>query len=293
MARVAVTGASGFVGSHLLPTLKSDGHEVRGLKRATSGDGGTPSAARGDFVGDVRNRDAVSDLVQGCDTVIHLAASFSPDEPIEDIVVRGTRTLLEASRDAGVKRFIYVGCLGSEAAAHSAFLRGKWKAEQLVRGSELQYVILRPSLILGNGDGVTKPLAGLIRALPAIPIPGKGLTRSQPVDVADVVRCIQIATQTEDLLGESVSIGGPMFLTYRELVDLLAGQLGVVKSKILVPEAWIPLISGMLPPATRSLFSQPRLSVFHSGIVSSPGIVRKWFGFEPRSVVPKLASYLA
>lgn len=288
MTRVAVTGATGFVGGHLLPALLESGHEVRGLARSPAGSG-----AEGNLIaGDVRHRDAATELVRGCDVVIHLAASFSPQQPIEDIIVRGTDVILDAAREAGVQRFIYLGCLAGEAAAHSGFLRAKWKAEQLVRASELPYVVLRPSLILGKGDGVTKPLAELIQALPVIPVPGTGLARSQPVDVSDAVRCIQVAMERDELLGEAVSIGGPMYLAYRELADLLAGHLGVLKSKVLIPESWIPALSGFLPAAARDLFAPPRRSVYQSGVVSSPGIVERWFGFTPRSVAPLLGSYL-
>jgi NADH dehydrogenase len=230
-------------------------------------------------------------LVGDRDVVVHLAASFFPEDLIEDIVVAGTANLLTASKEADISRVIFMSCLGAEAAAHSSFLRAKWKAEQLVRAADLPHLVLRPSLILGRGDGFTAPLAYLIRSLPVIPVPGKGLTRSQPIDVGDVVRAVMTSLDCDELSGVSVSLGGPMFLTFRQLVDLVSGALGVFKSKLLIPAPLLPTVTAVVPAPARSLFAPARRAVYSSGVVSSPGVVQSHFGFEPRSVVPLLASY--
>lgn len=291
MPRVAVTGATGFVGSRLVPALLAEGQDVRGLVRPGSG-GGTGSTAEYVY-GDVRRQETARNLMRDCETVVHLAASFSAMDDVAEIIVEGTRRVLAAAQEAGIKRVIFMSCLGAEAAAHSSYLQAKWQAEQLVRSSALPSVILRPSVILGSGDGVTTPLAEMIRALPVIPIPGTGEHRSQPVDVDDVVRCMMTALQSEDLLGEMISIGGPMFITFRQLSDLLSGQLNVCKPKMLVPDAWLPVVHRILPSSSRELFAPARLAVLRQGIVASPGIVQRMFGFEPRSVVPALRSYTA
>lgn len=289
MPRVAVTGATGFVGGRLVSALLAQGQDVRELVRPGPA-AGVGSAA--EYIqGDVRRHETVRDLMRECDAVVHLAASFSPLDDVAEIIVEGTRTVLAAAQEAGVTRVIFMSCLGAEAAAHSCYLEAKWKAEQLVRSSELPSVILRPSVILGSGDGVTKPLAEIIRTRPVIPIPGTGEHRSQPVDVDDVVRCVLTALHSEDLLGEMISIGGPMFITFRQLSDLLSGHLNVFKPKVLVPDVCLPAVNRLLPAGSRELFAPARLAILRQGIVASPGIVQRMFGFEPRSVVPVLGSY--
>jgi nucleoside-diphosphate-sugar epimerase len=290
MPRIAVTGATGFVGSRLVGALHADGQEVRGLVRP----GFPASDGPAEYIqGDVRRRQTARDLMDDCDAVVHLAASFSPVDDVAEIIVEGTRAVLSAAQEAGITRVIFMSCLGAEAAAHSSYLAAKWKAEQLVRGSDLPFVILRPSVILGSGDGVTKPLVEIIRSWPVIPVPGTGEHRSQPIDVDDVVRCVMTALQSEALLGEMISIGGPMFITFRQLSDLLSGQLKEVKPKVLVPDACLPLVTRFLPAGSRDLFASARLAILRQGIVASPGIVPRMFGFEPRSVVPALGSYVA
>lgn len=292
MTRIAVTGVSGFVGRRVASLLVEEGHQVRGLARSaldTTGWPGTVELVRGD----VRSLDTVRTLLDGCDGVVHLAGGFSSAADSAETITVGTRHVVTAARDAGSKRLVHLSCLGADAAADVPFYVAKWQAETVVRASGLAYTILRPSLVLGRGDGVLRPLSDLIRALPIVPIPGRGQHRQQPIDVEDLARCVLLTLTGEELIEEMVSVGGPMFVTLRQLVDLIAGQLDVCKPKLLVPPALLPVIARLLPAPARPLFAEPRLAQWRQGVVASPGIVPRMFGFEPRSIVRRLAEYLA
>lgn len=290
MAVVAVTGAGGLVGRHLVPELIAQGHRVRALARPAS----RGSYAQGVEIvrGDVRNRQAVTALVEGAEAVIHLAAGFSPLDDLPGIIVEGTQSVVKAAEEAGVQRLVFMSCLGAEAAAPS-FCAAKWKAETAVRSSEVPFVILRPSLILGPDDGICRPLADLIRTLPATPVPGQGQQRMQPVDVGDVARCALRAMESEDLVGETADVGGASYLTFRQLVDLVSGCLGVVKPKLLLPPDWLSRLAPILPASARGLFTPPRLSLYRHGVVASPGAVQRAFGFEPVSILDRLPGYIS
>jgi NADH dehydrogenase len=293
--RVAVSGASGFVARHLIPLLLSDGHEVRGLARHAVEDTGAGGTAAGFtfFPGDVRRREDAATLCDGCAALIHLAASFDPKDNIADINGRGTRTLVEAVRAAGVGKIVHLGCLGAEAASRSAFYRSKWRAEQLVRASEVPYTILLPSLVVGNGDGVVRPLAHLIRALPAIPLPGNRDARLQPIDVGDLCRCIVAALEGDRFNEAMLSIGGPMYLTLSELAELVAAEVGRNIPRVLVPHMLATAARRCLPASARALFAEARRAQFAHGVVASPGTVRRTFGFEPANIALRISRYLA
>lgn len=291
MTRVALTGSTGFIGRHLVRALLDAGHDVRVLIRGGAAEW-NPSV---DVVrGDVRSIDAIRSLLDGCDVAVHLAGGFTSGASVADVIVGGTRSLVTVAGDAGLSRIVYMSCMGAQAGATSPFYGAKWTAETLVRGSEVPWVILRPSLVLGKGDGVVDALSLLVRRLPAIPLPGRGDQRHQPIDVGDLCRCVLAAATEESLLGQSVSVGGPTFLTLRQLVDLIAAQHGVCKPKLLLPPPALPVLSHLLPARSRTLFAESRLAQFQlGGAVVSPGIVTRTFGFTPRSILEALDSYLA
>jgi len=285
VARIAVIGATGFVGTSAVRLLVREGYEVSGLSRSGDALAGTSLVA-----GDVCDAGTAGALIAGCEYVVHLAPGFSSEPDTTTCVTEGTRIVLDVCREAGVRRLVYLSCLGADASAESPYYRAKWEAETAVRNSDLPWVILRPSMVVGRGDGITQPLADLIRSSPLIPVPGRGRVRCQPIDVEDLARCILISLTDDTLNQQMISVGGPTFLTFRHLVDLVAGQLGAHRPKVLIPLRLVPSIASLLP-AGRSLFLPPRLTQFQQGVVASPGIVKRMFAFEPRSIVPLLGTY--
>lgn len=290
MSRIAVTGAAGFVGRHLVPVLAEAGHDVRALIHEQS----LPFLPEGVEVqrGDVRQGVVVRSLVDGCNAVVHLAPGLAADAELTDVIAAGTSAVMSAAKDAGVERVVFVSCLGAQAASRYPFYTAKWKAEQLVRGLGLPYVILRPSLVLGRGDGITAPLASHLRSFPAALLPGTGTHRQQPIDVGDLVRCLQLSLEQDDVLNEEISVGGPMYLTPRQLADLLSGVIGIRKPKLSVPSAWLSAAGGVAP-GRFGFLSPARIAQLDTESAASPGIVESIFGFAPQSVIPRLSSYLA
>lgn len=291
MRRVAVIGASGFIGRHLIPQLVTAGYEVRALIQYVSE---VPPWHSSVTVvrGDVRSLGSVRSAVENCEVLVHLAASRAPKDA-EETIIRGTEMVIAAAREAGVERLISLSCLGADAASHSGYYAAKWRSETLIRDSGLTWTILRPSLVLGKDDGIIRPLAALIRSLPLVPIPGRGDHRQQPIDVDDLSRCILESLTREDVKNESISVGGSAFVTYRQLVDLIAGHLGVLKPKLLIPPQWLGAAAPWMPQGASSLFAPSRLDQFEHSVVASPGIVQRRFEFEPRSIIDSLPDYLA
>jgi uncharacterized protein YbjT (DUF2867 family) len=289
MSRIFVTGATGFVGSHLVRTLLEEGHGVSALVRPVAATAALPRQVRVSR-GDVLDQASVSRALAEVEVVVHLASGYGDDA--SEIIVRGSENVGRAAVEAGVERLVFLSCLPANAASPSAFFRAKWLAEQSVRALGVPYVILRPSLVLGRGDSVTRPLADLTHALPVIPIPGSGRQRHQPIDVEDLCRCIAQAVSSPRVLNSEIAVGGPMFVTFRQLVDLIQGAVGTARPKVLVPLTLARRAAGLLPASTRELYSDARLAVLEETSAASPGIVEREFGFTPGSVVERLGSYL-
>jgi NADH dehydrogenase len=222
--RIFLTGATGFIGRHLLDLLDEsrcelvvclvrDPAKLAGKSRATTYVKAVP--------GDLLKPEKYAAELRGIDVVCHLAAALgkSTPEEMERVNVEGTRVLLEAARAAGVKRFLHVSTIAVTfpEKRHYPYARTKERAEKVVRSSELDWAIVRPTIVLGPGSGWGKKLLALATA----PIPflfGSGRTRMQPVDVRDVARFLAEIMAMPSLGRETVELGGPDVLTFDEFI---------------------------------------------------------------------------
>lgn len=288
MTQIAVTGATNFVGRCITQALMDAGHGVQ-----SASDLPQDSVAAMDARADDVSASTAYDL-QGVEVVVHIGGSFGRSEGGTFDAVRATQDAVSSARAARIKRFIHIGCISAEAGTHSHYLYQQWKAESIVRGAgvELPFTILRPSLVMGRDDGVTDALSAWMKIWPVIPIPGRGQERVQPVDVRDVARCV-VEALDEQFVNEMISVGGPAFLTYRQLVDLVGSIHGHVRPKLLLSSRILRFMNPVIPAAARSLVEPHCLDLFEYGGVASPGIIQRNFGFEPRPVHALLAEYLS
>jgi len=235
---ILLTGATGSIGSRLLPRLIADGHQVRCLVREPRKLG----AHRVDVqitMGDLRElRDPymLRQAMRGVDTVIHLAASIrdQPPYPVEELNGLATVRLLEAAERADVKRFVFFSALNASAVQRTRFFRAKWVAEQAVAGSKLDSTIFRPSIVFDHSD----PWITLLRRfsfLPAIPISGNGKSRYQPVWADDVARAVEHSLKEDGPGDHLYELAGPETMTYAQMAELVGRLAGRPRPVIPIP----------------------------------------------------------
>jgi len=251
MARVFLTGATGFVGSHVLPALLNAGHSVTALVRSESR--ATALLARvaaspgrlETRIGHVNDRAALDAAMVGCDAVVHLVAlprDWNDGADLERVNAVGTATVVAAAEAAGIKRFIHLGALGVQERPELHYASSKARGEGFVRASSLDWTILKPSLIWGERDGFFNIVAALVKIpAPAVPVPGNGKSRFQPIWVGDVARAIvQVLDTPKGSINASFELGGPRYWTYAEITQEVARALG--KRRIIIPMP-VPLIT--------------------------------------------------
>jgi len=281
---ILITGASGFVASHLIPRLRTDSHQLRCLVTNQS-EGARIKAPGAELaIGNVTDPVSLRAALTGIDTVIHLVAVIreSGQNTFERVNVAGTRNVVEAARDAGVKRFIHMGILGATPDPRYTYLHSKWLGMEAVRASGLDFSILQPSVMFGEGAGFIASLVRSVHLAPFIvPIAGDGNSRLQPIWVGDVVTCLMKLLAGEKH-GESCLIGGPEIVTYKAMIDEVLRALGEKRLKIYIPR-WL-----MLPGVAMmgALFRNPPISIaeFKSMEIENttdPDSVEKQFGFKP------------
>jgi uncharacterized protein YbjT (DUF2867 family) len=235
---VLVTGATGFVGPHVVHALRARDLPVRALvrdpKHATRLTAWGVDLAPGDVTDSASLRGAFA----GADVVVHLVAVIKGSrDDFERIMVEGTRNVVAAAQEAGVRRFVLASALGLDERARAAvpYFAAKWEMERTVEASGLEHVIFRPSFIFGKDGGVLPTFVRLARFAPVTPIVGTGTQRLQPVWVEDVAEYFARAVDLPDAANRTFELGGPDAPTWNEFWDRLKRVLGSRRPSIHLP----------------------------------------------------------
>ncbi len=281
-----LTGATGSVGSRLLPLLLERGEDVRCLVREPRRLGPRRvdvQIALGDL-GEMSDPYTLRQALRGVDTVVHLAATIrdQPPKRIEELNGLATVRLLRAAERGGVGRFHFFSALDAGSAQRTRFFRAKWLAEQAVSSSPLATTVFAPSVVYDHSD----PWITLLRRfsfLPVLPVSGEGRAAFQPIWAEDVARCVVAALEGEAL--PRYELAGPETMTYDQMSDLVSRVAGRPRPLVHVP---LPIVrSGLI--ALRSVFGEAVFATWEEAelmevsMVSERGTAdAQALGVEPR-----------
>lgn len=223
--RILVAGGTGLIGSHIIEELlASGGHRVCCLSRhgASKNRWGHQVEMR---PGDITNTGSLERATQGIDAVVH-AVQF-PNHPMEnprrgwtylEVDGRGTERMVNAAQKNGVKRFIYLSGAGTAPEKKQPWFQAKVMAENAIRSSGMEYVILRPSWIYGPEDRSLNKFLFFAKVLPIVPIIGNGKSKVQPISVFDVATVASKAITSPEATNRVFELGGPQALTMDEII---------------------------------------------------------------------------
>jgi uncharacterized protein YbjT (DUF2867 family) len=285
---IAIVGATGFVGSHLVPHLVNAGHRITAVSRTGRRLPGWTDAVEA-RAADVTTGSGLDEALAGAGAVVHLVAipRESGGGRFDEVNVRGTRRVVDATLRAGTRRFVHLSVLGVVDDPKLGYLRSKARGEQVVRESSLDWVVLRPSLMFGVGDGFFNIVKTTLRywSPGIVAIPGRGDTRFQPLSADDLAIAVERCLTDEDRAGSVYELGGPDWLTYRQIVDEVMRVTRMRRLKLPIP---IPLISALTAVTDRIL---PIFPVTHDQIGSLQrqnytdlDAFEKAFGVKPRKL---------
>ncbi|MGD0273914.1 MAG: NAD(P)H-binding protein [Gaiellaceae bacterium] len=235
---ILVTGATGFIGKHLVAALRSLEQPTRCLIRSRSRgrqlEAQDCALARGDMTDPASLRAACD----GVDTVVHLVAIIRGRAgDFERVMTSGTQALIEAASEARVQRFVLVSALGLDQSTHelTPYYRAKWEEERLLKASGLEYVIFRPSFVFGHDGGVLPTFLRLVRYSPITPVLGPGTQQIQPISVEDVVAHLVKGLDLGPARDRSFDLVGPDRVSWDELYALIARVLGKRRLRAHIP----------------------------------------------------------
>lgn len=304
---VAVTGATGFLGSHLTEHLICQGCRLRILARDP--DKAAPFRDRVEAVvaGDIADPGALADLAGGCRTFVHLVSNFrvvkGSAESYQRVNVEGTRNALAAAAEAGVRRFVHCSTIGvhgdvarSPANEESPYNPGdlyqetKLQAEHACRdfmsNTDMEIVIIRPTSQYGPGDLRMLKMFRMLAAGRFVMI-GSCQAHFHAVYIDDLVAGFRLAMTRPGIGGDTFLIGGPRYVTLQEYIETAAAALGAPAPRWRVPywpvhfAAWTcevlcrPL--GLEPPLHRR-----RVRFFRNNRAFNIDKARRVLGYEPR-----------
>ncbi len=294
--RIAVTGGTGFVGTEVVRTLLLAGHELRVVGRGVR-QAPLPDGLRLTF-GDVVTGAGLDGAFAGADAVIHLTAIIRERGPqtFAAVNAQGTANAVDAAARAGVGRFVHLSALGVDPDPDFPYLASKWQGEQAVRASQMDWVILRSSVIFGPGDGFFRQLAGALRVpSPFLLIPGDGRARFQPIAVGDAARCLEAAVEEPARRHQVYEIGGPQHLTLEEIMRAVAAATGrdwflfSPRRPLRLPVAALKPVAALMdrllpnPPVTAQ-----QLALLSRANATRLDAVPQAFGFDPMPLAAHL-----
>ncbi len=280
---ILITGATGFIGSRIVHALRADDRPVRALVRDQADAGRLHARGCETVVGDVRDAPSLRRAVEGCDVVIHLVAILagSPQE-FDRVMTQGTRDLVAAAQEAGVRRFVLMSALGFDERTKDLvpYYAAKWNMEQTVKASGLEHVIFRPSFVFGPGGGALEQFKKIARLAPVTPIVGPGTQRIQPIWVDDVAAYFAAAVDEPQAANRTFELGGPDVVTWNEFWERLKRALGTRRPSVHLPFGLMRAQAAVFERLPKAPVTRDQLTMLAAGdnVVTSSDAVDT-FGF--------------
>ena len=300
---VTVFGGTGFVGRQVVRSLAKQGWRVRvaarnvgrGYRLRMLGDVGQIEVVQAN----VRNPDSVVRALEGAEACVNLVGVLyeSGRQGFQAMHAMGAKTIAEAAAARGVTRFVQISAIGAEAESAGKYGRTKAQGEAAVRAAIPSAVILRPSVVFGAEDDFFNRFAAMANISPALPLPGGGATRFQPVYVGDVAAAVAKAISDPECAGKTYELGGPGVFTFRELMAFVLREIG--KTRILAPLPWpIAGLIGKVAALTAIVGIAPVLTDDQVEMLRGDNVVAdgapglEALGVTPRSVEAIAPTYL-
>jgi uncharacterized protein YbjT (DUF2867 family) len=288
---VLVTGGTGFVGPKVVHALRAAERPVRVLARRPDKQEQLRAWGCEIVQGDMTDTASLRRGVEGCEAVVHLVAlaPFADPSATRRVMEQGTRDLVAASREAGVRRFVLMSALGvrEDTKDLSAYNHAKWDEEQAVQESGLENTIFRPSFVFGRDGGLLPGLLRLTRWSPVTPVPSA--RRLQPIWVDDVAahfaRSLEIGTKGNG----TWELAGPDQVTWSELLERLRRVAGKRRVAFQMPGGLLRIGAGaasLLPPVRGAPGAVAMLESDDSITDIAPAV--EAFGIQPISLEEQL-----
>jgi uncharacterized protein YbjT (DUF2867 family) len=282
--RILLTGATGYVGGHLLDRLEQAGSHVLCLTRRPAVLAQRKGPRTEVVAGDVLDRQSLVAAMKGVRAAYYLVHSMGETGDFEELDRRAAINFATAARHVGIGRIVYLGGLGSGEDL-SAHLASRQQVGEILRGSGVPTIELRASIVIGAGSASFETIRALVEHLPAIPAPHWVKTAAQPIAIDDLVDYLVAALTFQACGSEIVEIGGSERVTYAEVMREYARQRNLRRQVIPTPLMTTRisrLFLGALSPRYGSIAAAMVSSLRNETVVREP--TAESFSVRPRGL---------
>lgn len=279
MMKIAITGGTGFVGSHLARRLLAEGHEVvlvsRKVARSVNRNDGAVNHAPGvtRVSSDLSDPGVLADAFAGCDAVAHCAGINREigTQTFQRIHIDGTRNVVTAARRAAVRRIILMSFLRARPDCGSPYHESKWAAEEIVRNSGLEYTIAKAGMVYGRGDHMLDHLSHAFYTLPILATVGFRQKAIRPLAVDDLTQVLHAALVDGRLTNQTIAITGAEELYLSDAARRVAEVLGR-RVMIFPAPVWFHYALAFVCEASMKvpLVARAQVRILSEGVVEPP-----------------------
>jgi len=259
---ILVTGGTGFIGNVLIRHLSNLGYPIKLLLRPSKE---TPRLPKGlsleVALTSLTDEKGLRASMKDVTVIYHLASaeSLGRKAQLTEVDIEGTQALLQAASQAGIERFFYVSHLGADRASAYPLLQAKAIAEHQIRSSGIPYTIFRSAIAYGERDYFTNGLAFLLKISPFfVMLPEEGSSLLQPIWVEDLATVMTWSLDMSQTINETIKIGGPEYLSFKEICEIIIGLLGIKRQFVNVK----PVILNRFTEILEIIFPNFPTSVF-------------------------------
>src|SRR3989339_967303 len=302
--KIFLTGSTGFVGKQILRDLLDNNYQVRCLARHGSEQKishyKNPVLVKTgiDIVyGDITDAASLDGKLEGCDAVINLIGIIRefPGRGItfEKLHYEGTANLVKAARSQKVRRFIQMSALGVRLGGKTQYQQTKYRAEECIRTSGLDYTIFRPSIVFGPEDKFVNLFANMLRTQQFVPVVGNGRYQMQPVSVENVSMGFVKAIEQKDAIGKTFDVGGPERIEFNRIIDIIGEVICAPPHKIHIPAFIMSTMAEMLDWLPSFPVTKDQITMLLEGNVCDEKPFFKHFDIKPIGFKEGISKYLS
>ncbi len=222
--KIAITGGTGFIGGHLAQRLAGEGHEVVLVARGP----GRDKMEKQLVLSDLSDPVVLAEAFKDCEVVAHCAGINRElgTQTFQRVHIEGTTNVIAAAHSAGVRKVVLMSFLRARPNCGSPYHESKWKAEEILRNSGLEFTVVRSGMVYGRGDHMLDHLSRALYTFPMFALVGLREKAIRPLAVEDLIKVLNAAVVENRLNGKTVALTGPEQLYLSEAVSRVAGVVG-------------------------------------------------------------------